>query len=300
MPRSRPAPDDRVGSNGGGRSAGRRILPADHRHGWFAVSQLALAAAGAAGFAGLAAALAVASPARQLTAVVPDREAGRAGSGCHRLKAILSGRSDALPIGRRLVAGSIAMGALGIGVVRTDPDHASVALPVLLVLSIVSTIALGWVEPRRTRRRRRQLLMDIPHALELLASCLGAGLPLTSATAAVVGVYTGPVREDLSTVLRLIDLGVSEADAWRTLRGHPELGTAAVDLARSAQWGTMLVDTLNHHAAAARQRRQAALQVAARSVGVRSVLPLMTCFLPAFLLIGVVPAVVSAISHALI
>jgi hypothetical protein len=32
---------------------------------------------------------------------------------------------------------------------------------------------------------------------------------------------------------------------------------------------------------------------------VRSVLPLMTCFLPAFLLIGVVPAVVSAISHAL-
>ena len=141
--------------------------------------------------------------------------------------------------------------------------------------------------------------MDIPHALELLASCLGAGLPLTSATAAVVSVYTGPVREDLSTVLRLIDLGVSEADAWRTLRGHPELGSVAVDLARSAQWGTTLVDTLNHHARAARQRRQAALQVAARSVGVRSVLPLMTCFLPAFLLIGIVPAVVSAISHAL-
>jgi pilus assembly protein TadC len=263
------------------------------------VSQFALAAAGAAGFAGLAAALAVASPARQLRAVVPDREAGRAGRGCQRLKAILSGRSDALPIGRRLAAGSIAMGALGIGLIRTDPEHASLALPVLLVLSIVSTIALGWVEPRRTRRRRRQLLMDIPHALELLASCLGAGLPLTSATAAVVSVYTGPVREDLSTVLRLIDLGVSEADAWRTLRGHPELGTAAVDLARSAQWGTMLVDTLNHHAGAARQRRLAAMQVAARSVGVRSVLPLMTCFLPAFLLIGVVPAVASAISHAL-
>jgi pilus assembly protein TadC len=258
-----------------------------------------MAAVVAAGFAGFAAAIAVSSPARQLRAVVQVSEGRRAGTGWPRVKAILAGRSDALPIGRRLVTGSIAMGAVGLGVIRTDPDHVTVALSVLLPLTIVSTIALGWVEPRRTRRRRRQLLMDIPQALELLASCLGAGLPLTSATAAVVSVYTGPVREDLSSVLRLIDLGVSEADAWRTLRGHPELGSAAVDLARSVQWGTMLKDTLNHHARAARQRRQAALQVAARSVGVRSVLPLMTCFLPAFLLIGIVPAVVSAISHAL-
>jgi pilus assembly protein TadC len=260
---------------------------------------LALAAAGAVCFAGLAAALAVASPARQLSAVVSEGQARAAGRASHRVQAIVAGRSDALPISRRLLAGSIAMGAVGLAAVRIDADSVSVALPVVVMLSIVSTIALGWIEPRRTRRRRRQLVLDIPQALELLASCLGAGLSLTSATAAVVRVYTGPVREELSTVLRLIDLGVSEADAWRTLRGHPELGSAAVDLARSAQWGTALVDALNHHARAARRRRQAALQVAARSVGVRSVLPLMTCFLPAFLLIGVVPAVVSAISSAL-
>jgi Flp pilus assembly protein TadB len=298
MPRWMAVSGDRVGSNDG-RNAGRRIRSSDHGPRWCKVSRLALAAVVAAGFAGFAAALAVSSPARQLRAVVQVSEGRRAGTGWPRVKAILAGRSDALPIGRRLVTGSIAMGAVGLGVIRTDPDHVAVALSVLLPLTIVSTIALGWVEPRRTWRRRRQLLMDIPQALELLASCLGAGLPLTAATGAVVSVYTGPVREDLSTVLRLIDLGVSEADAWRTLRGHPELGSAAVDLARSVQWGTMLMDTLNHHARAARQRRQAALQVAARSVGVRSVLPLMTCFLPAFLLIGIVPAVVSAISHAL-
>ena len=34
------------------------------------------------------------------------------------------------------------------------------------------------------------------------------------------------------------------------------------------------------------------------AVGVRSVLPLMTCFLPAFLLLGVVPTVASAVLHA--
>jgi hypothetical protein len=59
------------------------------------------------------------------------------------------------------------------------------------------------------------------------------------------------------------------------------------------------VTTLRHHAVQARARREAALQVVARSVGVRSVLPLMTCFIPAFLLLGVVPTVASALARAL-
>jgi pilus assembly protein TadC len=261
------------------------------------VSPLVLAAV-AASLAGLAAALAVASPARRLRAAVPE-EGVRERRAWHRVATVLAGRPDALPLNRRLLAGSMAMAAVGLGVLRAAADFALVALICLVLLTFVVIIALGWVEPARSRRRRRQLLMDVPQALELLASCLAAGLPLRAATAAVVSAYTGPVREDLSTVLRLIDLGVSEVDAWRTLRRHPELGSAAVDLARSAQWGTMLVETLNHHARAARQRRQAVPQVAARAVGVRSVLPLMMCFLPAFLLIGIVPAVVSAISSAL-
>src|SRR5215213_6964239 len=104
----------RVGSHDG-RNTGRRIGSADHGPGWFRVSRLPLAVA--AGFAGFAAALAVSSPARQLRAVVAVSEARRAGNGWHRVKAILAGRSDALPIGRRLVAGSIAMGAVGLGVI---------------------------------------------------------------------------------------------------------------------------------------------------------------------------------------
>jgi pilus assembly protein TadC len=58
------------------------------------------------------------------------------------------------------------------------------------------------------------------------------------------------------------------------------------------------VAALRSHAAAARERRRAALQQAARAVGVRSVLPLTTCFLPAFLLLGIVPTVASAVLHA--
>ena len=63
--------------------------------------------------------------------------------------------------------------------------------------------------------------------------------------------------------------------------------------------GTSMVEGLRHHAAAARDARRSGLQVRARAVGVRSVLPLMMCFIPSFMLLGIVPAVVSAVFNAL-
>jgi len=97
----------------------------------------------------------------------------------------------------------------------------------------------------------------------------------------------------------MVELGVGDAEAWLTLRHHPLWGPAAVDLARSVESGTMMVEVLVHHARDARARRRAAMEIAAKAVGVRSVLPLMTCFLPAFVLVGVIPTVASAVLHAL-
>jgi pilus assembly protein TadC len=115
----------------------------------------------------------------------------------------------------------------------------------------------------------------------------------------VVDAFDGPVAEDLGRVNALTALGVGDAEAWRALASHPQLGAAAADLARSVESGTLLVEGLRQHAVSARRQRRAALEVAARGVGVRSVLPLMCCFIPAFVLLGVVPSVASALARAL-
>ena len=253
----------------------------------------------AASFAGIAAALAVPSPIRQLRAARSTEDGVRTSGVPNRVGRVILGRPDAPALSRRVLVAAMAGAAVGFAFARAAPHLTWIGIACVPVIAVAVIIALGRIEPAASRRRRCQLIIEAPQAWELLASCLTAGLPLRGAVAAVVGVYSGPIAEDLGTVLRLIDLGVSEPEAWRTLRRHPQLGSAAIDLARSAEWGTMLVDTLNHHARVGRDRRQAALQVSARAVGVRCVLPLMTCFLPAFLLIGIVPAVVSAISHAL-
>ena len=229
---------------------------------------------------------------RRLPAPEPDPPDRRPGRTWWR------GRADAVPVRRRLVPG-VALG-LVVAVLAARVGAPGWSAPVLaVVVALTAVVLLGRVEPAASRRRRQVLVLQTPQALELMASCLAAGLPVRGACAVVVDAFDGPVAEDLGRVRAATDLGVADADAWLALAEHAQLGPAAADLARSVDSGTLLVTTLRHHAVQARERRQAALQVVARSVGVRSVMPLMTCFIPAFLLLGVVPTVASALSRAL-
>ena len=237
-----------------------------------------------------------------LAALPPPRDLGAFVAGVERRPPRrarwLSGRADAVPLSRRAWLG-VVLGAVAALLAQRTGLPPGWAWPLAPLVGLGVVVGLGRVEPRAARQRRQVLVLQTPQALELMASCLTAGLPVRGACAVVVDAFDGPVAEDLGRVRSSTDLGVSDADAWLQLADHGQLGAAAADLARSVESGTLLVDTLRHHALQARGRREAALQVVARSVGVRSVLPLMTCFIPAFLLLGVVPTVASALARAL-
>lgn len=208
----------------------------------------------------------------------------------------LLGRADAAPFPRRLLYGA------GLGVAATAMllrFGLLFAVPGGALVAVGGAIALGWLEPGATRTARQRRIADAPQALDLLASCLAAGLPVRAALRAVVEVVDGPLGEDLAQVLRLTDLGHDDVSAWRTLARHPQLGPAALDLARSVETGSLLVESLLVHAEVAREDRHGQVEAAARKVGVRSVMPLMVCFIPAFLLIGIVPTVASSVMNAL-
>jgi pilus assembly protein TadC len=155
------------------------------------------------------------------------------------------------------------------------------------------------LETPAARRRRGKLVDELPAALDLLSAMIAAGLPLRAAVRELVDASDGPLAEDLRAVIAQIDLGRSDVDAWRSLRDHPALGGVSVDLARSVQSGTMITATLHRHATIARRDRRGEREARARTVGVKSVPPLMLCFVPAFLLISIVPIVASGILAAL-
>ncbi len=195
-------------------------------------------------------------------------------------------------VGIGLAAGSVTA-ALVVGRIGW-PGWLLAALVALAVTEVVARLPSG-----QEKRRERELILQTPQTLDLLAAALSAGLPLRVATAAVVRSCPGPVSDVWGGVLKQVELGVGEVEAWRGLSRHPQLGAVAADLARSVESGTMLGNALAVHAEEARAARTAAVEIAARKVGVRSVLPLMLCFIPSFLLLGIVPTLVSAVLAAL-
>ncbi len=166
------------------------------------------------------------------------------------------------------------------------------ALPAAAALGTVSHVLLGRLEAGSVIRRREQLVSELPQACDLLAVCLESGQPLHLAAAEVARVLDAPLGPALAEVSTTVALGADEAGAWAQLaQAEPALGALGREVARTVGSGVALAATLRALGADARRQAMAIAQVRARRVGVRSVLPLMTCFLPSFLLLGVVPII---------
>lgn len=163
----------------------------------------------------------------------------------------------------------------------------------------VLVVALPRIEPTARRRERIRAAADLPLTADLLAATLRTGAPPERAAGSVGEAIGGPVGVRLVRVARALRVGVPADQAWAALadlEGTERLVRAAV---RSADRGTALAPTLDRLADELRAARETAAEAAARRVGVLAVLPLGLCFLPAFLLAGVVPVVVAVLGDVL-
>lgn len=127
--------------------------------------------------------------------------------------------------------------------------------------------------------------------LELLAVALGAGAGIPQALAAVGRAVGGPQGAALERAAAALLLGADWDAAWSTC--PPGLAAAARVLEPSWSTGVAGVPALRDAAAQVRRRQRAAAREAAARLGVRLVLPLGLCFLPAFVLLGLVPVLLS-------
>jgi len=142
---------------------------------------------------------------------------------------------------------------------------------------------------RSAEARAREVRDGVPVACDLLAVCVEAGRPARGALRLVAEAVGEPTRGVLLGVVNQIELGVDEGEAWAALGAQPGYRAVARDVGRSLRSGVALGDLLRAHASEARTAREADSRARARQVAVAGVLPLVTCFLPAFLLVGVVP-----------
>lgn len=176
-------------------------------------------------------------------------------------------------------------------------------MPWSIAVGLVAASAAHWLlgraESRSSRRRKERLLLQQPEVLDLLSSSLESGAALRTATADVALIAPQPSAQILAEVAAHVAVGFSEAQAWRNLRDEPVWGDVARDLARSARTGEAVAEILRTRAQRARQRRHNHLAARAKTVGVHAVGPMMVCFLPAFVLVGVVPIIAGTVTRLL-
>ncbi len=173
-------------------------------------------------------------------------------------------------------------------------------VPVAAAIGAASYVALGHLLSGEATRRRDRIVADLPQACDLLAVCLESGMPLRGAVEVIAESLGGPLGGLLEEVAAKVRLGVDEAEAWAELAGaEPALAVLGREVARTLGSGMGLSGTLRALGSDARSDAASAAEVRARRVGVRSVLPLMVCFLPAFMLLGVVPIIGGVAGHLL-
>lgn len=132
---------------------------------------------------------------------------------------------------------------------------------------------------------------DLALALDLLAAALASGAPLGRAAEVVGSAVGGEVGPALAAVSRVLRLGGDPARAFAPLLADDRLAPLGRALIRTAESGAGVAALAEGLAADVRYARAAAAEEAAQRAGVLAVLPLGLCFLPAFLILGIVPVV---------
>jgi pilus assembly protein TadC len=153
--------------------------------------------------------------------------------------------------------------------------------------------------PPAASARNLRIPAELPYAADLLAAALQAGAAPDVAARCVGQAIGGPLGERLVLVDRSLRLGAPAAEAWAYLGDAPGPARVAQAAIRSQHSGAAFAGSLQRVADDLRADHLIAADAAARRAGVLIVLPLGLCFLPSFVLAGLVPVIIAVLGEVL-
>jgi pilus assembly protein TadC len=169
-------------------------------------------------------------------------------------------------------------------------------------------LALPWVVCGESRKRLNAGIFEtetsglgriaIPVVMELVVAALQTGVSIPRALLSVGQVMPHRTGDPMIRAARQLELGASWASAWRNVTG--DLIVIADALKPAWNDGAAPSESLKAAMVTVRHKRQALSKLAASKLAVRMVLPLGLCLLPAFVLIGLVPVMLSLGSRLMI
>lgn len=178
------------------------------------------------------------------------------------------------------------------------------ALPSSLVLQgmlfVVMFSLLGLLFPRmwlsgKVKARQKMVIKALPDAMDLITTCVEAGLGLDAALARVGEKSEGPLATELSKMLRDVAMGKLRKEAMIDLEqrlGVEELTSFINSVIQAEQLGVGIAQVLRVQSDQMRTRRRQRAEKSAHEAPIKMMFPLVLFIFPAFLGVILGPAAI--------
>ncbi len=166
---------------------------------------------------------------------------------------------------------------------------------VVLVFGVIGWMIPGQWLKGRVKIRQKQVLRSLADALDLITTCVEAGLGLDAALSRVAEKSSGPLSEELSRMLREVAMGKLRRDAFTEMSdriGVEELSGFINAIIQAEQLGVGISQVLRVQADQMRTRRRQRAEKAAHEAPIKMIFPLVLFIFPAFMLVILGPAVI--------
>lgn len=151
---------------------------------------------------------------------------------------------------------------------------------------------------RRVRKRQQSIVRALPDAMDLMVTCVEAGMGVDAAFALVTERTTGPLSETLALYLRQVALGRSRRDALAFVAqrtGVQDLIGLSNAIIQGEELGTSMGDVMRRQSEDLRALRAQRARERAQRAPVLMTIPLVLFFLPAMGAVIVVPAILNLV-----
>jgi len=173
---------------------------------------------------------------------------------------------------------------------------------------VVVAVAIGYYLPafyvtNLVNKRKKELLKSFPDSLDLLVSCVEAGLGLDAAfrrVAMEMETAAPDLAREFQLVTHEVSAGVPRVEALRHLEtrtGLDEVRSLVNMLAQAERFGTSIARGLRVHAKVTRQKRMSRAEEVAAQVSPKLTVVMILALLPAIFIILLGPAGVKIYYH---
>jgi tight adherence protein C len=172
-----------------------------------------------------------------------------------------------------------------------------------MIAMVPITAFFGFLAPmmllrRRAKNRQSQFWKALPDSMDLLVTCVEAGLSLDFAFQRVAERQHGPVGDEVARMLREKALGQTRREALTAMAERidlPDVNVFVNSVIQAEALGTSVATVLRTQARQMRVRRRQRAEQVARQAAPKMVFPLVFFVLPSLFIVIIGPVIINAV-----